>query len=204
MTIDQQEQGVTCDSRTTKPLRSDARRNRERLIEVASNLFATDGAEIPLEEIARHAGVGIGTLYRHFETREMLLEAVYRRRVEELCDSAPDLLATWPPVGALRTFLRRLVTFVGNSKGVAPALQAMMTTDSTVFDQGRERMTAAVALLLDAAIAQSIVRHDFDAGDILRIMGGICSGSERPGWHDQSMRLVDLVMDGLRYPIRVE
>ena len=184
-----------------RPMRSDARRNRERIVVAASEIFANGATDIPLEEIARRAGIGIGTLYRNFETRDQLLEAVYRQRVESLCDNAPQLLDERDPIDALRAFLERLVAFSAETQGIAPALRAIMSTDSSAFDHGRARMIGAIASLLTAATDHAAIRRDFSAEDVLRIMGGICADSGRPGWREQSLRLVDLIIDGLRYPV---
>lgn len=185
-----------------RPMRSDARRNRERIVAAASAIFSTGAADIPLEEIARRAGVGIGTLYRNFETRDQLLEAVYRQRVDALCDNAPRLLAEREPLDALRAFLRLLIDYSADNRDIAPALRAIMSTDSPAFDQGRVRMMGAIASLLAAATDHAAIRRDVGAEDILRIVGGICADPGRTGWQEQSFRLVDLVIDGLRYPAR--
>lgn len=186
----------------TRPMRSDARRNRERIVAAAGAIFATGAADIPLEEIARRAGVGIGTFYRNFETRDQLLEAVYRQRVDALCDNAPRLLAEREPLDALRAFLRLLIDYSADNRDIAPALRAIMSTDSSAFDQGRVRMMGAIASLLAAATEHAAIRRDVGAEDILRIMGGICADPGRTGWQEQSFRLVDLIIDGLRYPAR--
>lgn len=179
--------------------RSDAVRNRVRLVEAAAQAFSERGEDASLEDVAKRAGVGIGTLYRHFPTRDALVEAAYRREVEVLCERADELLATLPPDEALEAWMQRFVSYVAAKRGMASALKSMMSTGSTLFEECRAQMNAAAARLLAAAAAAGAVRSDVDANDLVRAMSGICLATDQEGWADQSRRLVALLLDGLRY-----
>ncbi|MGH7608830.1 MAG: TetR/AcrR family transcriptional regulator, partial [Candidatus Dormibacteria bacterium] len=135
---------------TGRHLRADAQRNRELLIATAGAAFAARGAEVPLEEIARGAGVGIGTLYRHFPTRDLLVEAVYRREVDLLCERADQLLETLAPERALAEWLRLFVRHVATKRGMLSVLKPLLNTNATFFEQTRGRASAAATKLLDA------------------------------------------------------
>lgn len=186
----------------TRTVRSDALRNRARLVDAATAAFAANGVETSLEEIARTAGVGIGTLYRHFPTRDSLVEAVYRNEVENLCARADELLDELAPLDALAEWMQRFVGYVATKRGMASALKSMMRADATLFDDGRRQMTEAAARLLAAGVASGDVRSDVAAPDLIRAMGGICLATDQPDWPDQARRLVALLLDGLRYGAR--
>ena len=180
-----------------KPLRKDAQRNREKLLAAAVELFAERGTEGSLEEVAKRAGVGIGTLYRHFPTREALVEAAYRSEVAHLCEAADELGRTLPPDEALAAFMDRFVDYAATKKGLKTMLMAVSESGSDVFAETRTQITGAVASLVDAAIAAGTIRSDVDTEDVLRAMGAVWSvpaGSE-----DQARRVLMLVMDGLRH-----
>ncbi len=178
--------------------RADAVRNRERLLEAAKAVFSTGGADASLEAVARQAGVGIGTLYRHFPTREALFEAVYRREVEQLADLAETLRAEPDPVDALRRWLHSTVEFVATKKGMGAALALATHGTSEMFTSSTERLTGAVGMLLGRAVAAGEVRDDIDPQDILRALIGMCHLQDRPGWQASVRRLVDVFVDGLR------
>lgn len=186
----------------TRPLRADAQRNRERLLEVAAKAFAQDGVNASLEDIARNAGVGVGTLYRHFPTRDALVEAVFRRNLDQLVASAESLLNTMPPADALEQWMREFVAYVATKKGLAAHLKTVVSADSELFASSHERMNAAIAHLVDAAIADGGIRGDADAADLLRAIAGVCLTSDMPGEQDQACRISALLMDGLRYGAR--
>jgi len=188
---------------TVRSPRSDAMRNRARLVAAAAEAFAERGVDASLEDVARRAGVGIGTLYRHFPTRDALVEAAYRREVEVLCTSADELLATLPPEEALAQWMQRFVGYVATKRGMATALKSMMAADSALFDDCRAQMYDSAARLLEAAAEAGGVRADVDAKDLLRAMGGICLATDEADWPDQSRRLVALLLDGLRYGAEV-
>jgi AcrR family transcriptional regulator len=182
-----------------KPLRADARRNRGRLVEAAAVAFAEHGVDASLEEIARRAGVGIGTLYRHFPTREHLVEVVYRREAEALCAAAAELARTHPSDAALEEWMRRFVDYVATKRGLAASLRILMTANSTLFSDTWQRVSQALRQLVEAAVADGTIRGDVDASDVLHALGGIYSAPDTPEWRDRSRRLVRLLMDGLRF-----
>lgn len=184
-----------------RPLRADARRNRDAVLAAAAEAFATRGVEAPLEDIARAAGVGVGTLYRHFPTREALVFGVYSREVEQLAASAPELSAELEPAEALREWMRRFVHYAATKRGLIGMLRTMMADDTDLFDRTKAQIGAAAADLLARAAAAGQVRDDITAEDLVRSMGGICMASGRDGASDCAGRLVDLVFDGLRYGV---
>lgn len=179
--------------------RSDALRNRARLVEAAAVAFAERGEATSLDDVAQRAGVGIGTLYRHFPTREALVEATYRSAVESLCDAADELLETLPPDQALAEWMERFVGYVATKRGMLTALRALLDTDVTLFEASRACLESAAARMLDAAVASGSIRGDVAAGDLLRAMGGICMAADASHRSDQSRPLVALLLDGLRF-----
>jgi len=182
-----------------KPLRADAQRNRDRLVEVAASVFAERGIDASLEEIARRAGVGIGTLYRHFPTREHLVEVVYRREAEGLCAAAGELAAKHPSDVALEQWMQRFVDYIATKRGLATSLRILLTTNSTLFSDTSGRVSQALRQLVEAAVADGTIRGDVDASDVLHALSGIYSAPDTPEWRDRSRRLVKLLMDGLRF-----
>jgi AcrR family transcriptional regulator len=181
-----------------KRLRADARRNRDRLIEIAAQAFAEHGIDTSLEEIAGRAQVGIGTLYRHFPTREHLVEVVYRREVEALCAAAQDLARRHPPAAALSEWMQRFVDYIAAKRGMANSLRILLTSNSEFFAETSGRIPAALQSLVDAAIADGSIRADIDSSDLLHALSGIYGAPQSPDWRDRSRRLVSLLMDGLR------
>lgn len=182
-----------------RPLRADARRNRDRLLAVAAEALLAD-VEVPLESVAERAGVGIGTLYRHFPNRDALVEAVYRHEVEDLCDAAPDLLAAGgPAVDALREWMGRFVRYAATKRGLGAALRAAVGSDAPLFAETRQRILGALSTLLDACRAEGSVRADADADDVMRAMWGVWLVPDGPEWDAQVRRLLDLVVNGLRF-----
>jgi AcrR family transcriptional regulator len=177
--------------------RADAVRNRERVLEAAKAVFSAGGPDASLEAVARHAGVGIGTLYRHFPTREALFEAVYRREVEQLGELSEALKSEPDPVEALRRWLRSNVEFVATKKGMSAALALAVnsTSDLTVYSFGR--LTKAVGVLLDRAVAAGEIRADIGPEDVLRALIGMCYLHDQPGWQTSVLRLLDVFVDGL-------
>ena len=191
-------QPVTAEA-AERPMRADARRNRDLLLATAAEVFAEKGVDAPLEEIARRAGVGIGTLYRHFPTRDALIEAVYRRELDLLCDGVDALLETNSTDVALAAWMHRFVEYVAKKRGMAMALKAVLGADSELFAYSHQRIRSSLGTLVDAAVQARTIRADVENEDLLRAMSGICMASDTPGWTDRSARLVDLLMDGLRY-----
>jgi AcrR family transcriptional regulator len=178
--------------------RADAIRNRERVLEAAKAVFSAGGADASLEAVAKRAGVGIGTLYRHFPTREALFEAVYRREVQQLSELAEQLKGDASPVEALRRWLRSNVEFVATKKGMLAALALTVHGSSELYAHTFERLTAAVGALLERAVAAGEIRADISPEDLLRALVGMCYMHDQPGWQKSVLRLVDVFVDGLR------
>jgi AcrR family transcriptional regulator len=178
--------------------RADAQRNRERLAEVAALEFAEHGIETSLEEIARKAGVGIGTLYRHFPSREHLVEVVYRREVEALSGAADELAARHPPDVALSEWMQRFVDYIAAKRGMANSLKLLSASNSELFSSSWGMISQALRRLLDAARAEGLIREDIDVSDVFHALSGIYAAPASPDWRDRSRRLVSLLMDGLR------
>jgi AcrR family transcriptional regulator len=183
---------------TVRKPRSDAVRNRERVLESAKTVFSAGGPDASLEAVARHAGVGIGTLYRHFPTREALFEAVYRREVEQLTALAEQLKGDVAPVDALRRWLRSNVEFVATKKGMSAALALAAYKPSELTAYSFDHLTKAVGALLDRAVAAGEIRSDIGADDVLRALVGMCYMHDQPGWQSTVLRLLDVFVDGLR------
>jgi AcrR family transcriptional regulator len=178
--------------------RADAIRNRDRVLEAAKAVFSAGGAEASLEAVARTAGVGIGTLYRHFPTREALFEAVYRREVQHLTDLAERLKHEPQPIEALRQWMRSNVKFVATKKGMSTALALAAYKNPELFSYSLEQLTRAVGGLLDRAIAAGEIRSDIGPEDLVRALIGMSYMHDRPGWQTSVLRLVDVFIDGLR------
>ncbi|MEV7599767.1 helix-turn-helix domain-containing protein [Kitasatospora sp. NPDC089797] len=182
---------------TQRPLRADARRNRERILTVAARVFAAEGLDAHLERIAKEAGVGSATLYRNFPTREALVEAVYRHEVVQLCDAAPELLAAQPPLNALHAWSRRFLDYVTTKYGMIDALRAIATTGSNPYGHSREMIRAALTTLMDACAAAGTIRTDIGPADLAVALEGIALTSARPDQRAQAERLLTLTLDGL-------
>ncbi|WP_308279953.1 TetR/AcrR family transcriptional regulator [Pseudonocardia oceani] len=178
----------------TRPMRADARRNRDRLVSAAVRAFSDGRPEVTLEAVARDAGVGIGTLYRHFPTREALVEAAYRTELARLCDAAGELLADRPPERALRAWMDRFVAYATAKRGMADALRALVASGGDPFAETRGRLLAAVASLLDAGVRAGTVRDDVEADDVLASLSGV---SLAAGDAAQAGRMLDLLAHGL-------
>jgi AcrR family transcriptional regulator len=178
--------------------RADALRNRERLLAAAKAVFSAGGADASLETVARTADVGIGTLYRHFPTREALYEAVYRHEVEQLSELAEELKGEASPVEALRLWLRSNVEFVVTKKGMSAALALAAQANSELMAFSYDRLTKAIGVLLDRAVAAGQIRSDVGPDDLLRALIGMCYLHDQPGWQASVVRLLDVFVDGLR------
>jgi AcrR family transcriptional regulator len=183
---------------TGRKPRADALRNRDRVLEAAKAVFSAGGPDASLEAVAKRAGVGIGTLYRHFPTREALFEAVYRREVEQLTELAEQLKQESEPVEALRRWLRSNVEFVATKKGMAAALALAAHGMSELYAYSAERLTKAIGSLLNRAIAAGEIRSDIGPEDVLRALVGMCYMNDQPGWQKSVLRLLDVFVDGLR------
>jgi AcrR family transcriptional regulator len=178
--------------------RADAERNRERLLEAAKQAFARQGAEVTLEQIARCAGVGIGTLYRHFPTRDAIVEAVYRHEVQQIADAAARLAATHAPVEALRAWMRLFVAYIATKKIIAPALSSLTGGTSQLFAHSGTQIRAALSLLVDRAVASGEVRADIDRMDLLYALVGVVNVNNGPDWEAIAQRVIDILIAGVR------
>jgi AcrR family transcriptional regulator len=188
--------------KTPSHLRADAKINQDRVLASATRVLARDGAAASLREIARDAGVGIGTLYRRFPTREDLVWAVYRNEVDRICVTAADLLAHHPPVTALRTWMEAFLGFLATKQGMAGALKAALASDEDQRLKTREMITNTLATLLEAGTAQGSIRPDIAAFDVMMALGGISLIAGEPEQQEQAGRLLDLLMDALRPALR--
>ena len=182
--------------------RSDARKNRERLIDAAKVVLGQGGPGASLENVARKAGVGTGTLYRHFPTREALFQAVYRHEVEQLIRLAVDLSESNDGLGALRAWMQANVALIATKRGLLGVLSVTVTEDSkAMYTELSARLTDAVAALVRHAKAQGVLRPDIAAEDLLHTMYALCYARQpEPGWEAQVLRLLDIFIDGLQVP----
>src|SRR6202162_4703631 len=167
---------------TVRRPRADAVRNRERVLEAGKTVFSAGGPDASLEAVAKRAGVGIGTLYRHFPTRESLFEAVYRREVQQLGELAEQLKGEVAPAEALRRWLRSNVEFVATKKGMSAALALAAHSSSELYAYTFDRLTKAVGALLERAVAAGEIRADISPEDLLCALVGMCYMHDQPGW----------------------
>ncbi|WP_405009534.1 TetR/AcrR family transcriptional regulator [Kitasatospora sp. NBC_01539] len=180
-----------------RPLRADARRNRDRLVAVARASFAAADDTVPLENIAREAGVGIGTLYRHFPTREALVEAVYAVELTEVTTSAPGLLAELPPEEALRAWMGRYARFAAAKHGMIDTLRTGWAA-GRITPPTRERITTEIATILAAGAKTGSLRGDVDPADVTAMLLGVALSTAADGATGRTARLLDLVVDALQ------
>jgi len=178
-------------------MRADAERNRQRLIEVAREAFAADGPEVALEEIARRAEVGIGTLYRHFPTRDALLAEIYRNALRQLADAAPRLAADHPPLEALRAWMRLFVDYMVTKKVIAPAL-SISPSQSSLYAGSADAIRAAMNGLIERAVAVGEIRVTMDPLDLLRAIAGLATSDPSGGWREAAFTLIDVLIAGMR------
>jgi AcrR family transcriptional regulator len=184
-----------------RTLRVDAQRNRERILEVAKEAFTRSGADTSLDDIAKQAGVGPGTLYRHFPTREELLVAVYRTEMEKLAAAEQKLAATLPPIDALRAWLLLFVDAVAAKQIIAPALNTLIGDPKKVFEASHAQTWEAIRALVKRAIKSGDIRRDLDPIDLLRALIGVANVASSPDWQQSARRLVDILITGSR-PIK--
>jgi AcrR family transcriptional regulator len=168
-------------------------------LEAAKAVFS-QGGPVSLEAVARHAGVGIGTLYRHFPTRESLYEAVYRREVDQLVELARQLETQATPIEAIRRWMQSGVEFMATKKGMAGALALVAHSSSELVAYSLDQLTNALRQLLQRAAAAGELRAEVDAEDLLRTLVGMCYAQDRPAWQAKVLRLVDIFVEGLRRP----
>ena len=177
--------------------RADGRRNRELVLSVASKLFVERGPDVPFTDIARQAGVGVGTVYRHFPTREELISAAYASELDAVCQAAGELLAQLPPVAALRKWMNRFIDYMTTKIGLTDAIRVVVSAGGNPYARSRERLDEALGALLAAAVAVGEARPEVEADDVLMTLSGIAmaaNGSERP---DQADRMVELLVAGI-------
>jgi AcrR family transcriptional regulator len=178
--------------------RSDAQRNRERILDVAKVAFTRSGANASLDDIAREAGVGPGTLYRHFPTREELLEAVYRTEMERLAAAGERFAEEMPPIEALRAWLLLFVDYIAAKHLIAPALNALLGDPKKVFEASYVQIWEAIRALVKRAIQNGDIRKDLDPIDLLRALIGVANVATAPDWQQSARRLVDILIIGSR------
>jgi len=187
-------------SAARKP-RADAQRNRDRVLEAAKEAFTRLGAEASLDDIAKQAGVGAGTLYRHFPSRDELLEAVYRTEVEKLAAAEQKFTESMPPIEALRAWMFLFVDYIATKKIIAPALNTLVGGPSKVFEASHDQIWGAIRALVKRAIKSGDIRKDLDPIDLLRALIGVANVASSPEWQQSARRLVDILITGSR-PIR--
>lgn len=180
-----------------QPLRADARRNRDRLIAAAIAQFADHGPDATVVGIARAAGVGVGTLYRHFPAREDLVLAAYGSELDRVCEAAPALLADHDPGEAARLWMDRFVDYMTGKSGIAEAVRAAVASGAPQ-PRSRERLREAMVLLFDATARAGVTRSDLEIDDVGMILVGIAMAAGDPEMAAQRSRMLDLVFDGLR------
>jgi AcrR family transcriptional regulator len=178
--------------------RADAQRNRQRILQVAKEAFAVAGANASLDDIAKEAGVGPGTLYRHFPTRGELIKAVYRNELERLAKAEQELSAKLPPVEALRAWLLLFVDAIAAKQIIAPALNTLVGDPKKVFESSYARIQEALRALVKRAVRSGDIRKDLDPTDLLRALVGVSHMASDPGWQQSAIRLVDILITGSR------
>lgn len=198
MTLTAEPPAQTRPSEGVRKPRADSLRNRERLVDAAKAGFAEVGPDVSLEEIARRAGVGIGTLYRHFPTRDAVVEAVYRREVRQLGDAAERLLETRRPREALHEWMRLFIDYIATKRVMAQALSALVGGPSELYAASGARIIGAITLLVERARAAGEIRADANPNDVMRALAGFTYGNSDPAWPASAARLIDILMDGLR------
>jgi AcrR family transcriptional regulator len=181
---------------TVRKPRADARRNRDRLLEVAKVAFTRDGAEINLDNLAKQAGLGVGTLYRHFPTRDALIEAVYHAEVEGLALAATRLSQANAPLDALREWMRLFVDYIATKNLIAPALNSMVGGPSQLYATSGELVKVAIRTLVGRAVESGDIRPDLDPFDLLRALVGVANVAASPDWEASAKRLVDILLLG--------
>jgi len=178
--------------------RSDAQQNRERILAVAKEAFTKSGASASLDDIAKRAGVGPGTLYRHFPSREDLLKAVYHVAAEKLALAAKEFAETLPPIEALRAWMLLFVDYIADKQIIAPALHALVEDPQKVYEASYGQIWKAIRSLVKRAVKSGDIREDLDAVDLLRALVGVSSVGPGPDWQQRARRLVDILILGSR------
>lgn len=178
--------------------RADAERNRDRILEVAKEAFTKFGAEASLDDIAKQAGVGAGTLYRHFPSREALIEAVYRTEVAKLAAAERSFAEKMSPIEALRGWMMLFVDYIAAKKIIAPVLNTLLGGASKVFESTHDQIFEAIRSLVKRAIESGDIREDLDPLDLLRALIGVSNVATGPDWQQSAKRLVDILITGSR------
>jgi AcrR family transcriptional regulator len=178
--------------------RTDGQRNRERILEVAKEAFTRSGANASLDDIAKDAGVGAGTLYRHFPTRDALIEAVYRTEVEKLAAAERKFAEAMSPIEALRAWMLSFIDHIATKQIIAPALNAYVGGPSKLYECSRGQIQGAIEALVKRAIKSGDIRKDLDPFDLLRALIGVSNVATSPDWQQSARRLVDILITGSR------
>jgi AcrR family transcriptional regulator len=178
--------------------RADALRNRERILEVAKDAFTRSGADISLDDVAKQAGLGPGTLYRHFPTRDALLEAVYRTEVEKLAAAERKFTEEMSPIEALRAWMLLFVDYIAAKQIIAPALNTIVGGPSKLFEATGTQIKGAINGLVKRAIESGDIRPDLDPLDLLRALVGVSNVASAPDWAQSAKRLVEILILGSR------
>lgn len=178
--------------------RTDSLRNRERLLEAAKEAFTRFGVSASLDDISRQAGVGAGTLYRHFPTRDALIEAVYRSEVEKLAAAGRKFAETMPPIEALRTWMLLFVDHMAAKQIIAPALNSVAGGPSKLYEGSRSLIHGVMDMLVKRAIKSGEIQKEVDALDLLRPLIGVFFVDSGPGWQPNARKLVDILIAGAR------
>jgi AcrR family transcriptional regulator len=188
--------------KTPKPAgrkpRADAQRNRERILEVAKEAFTRSGGNINMDELARDAGVGPGTLYRHFPTKEALIEAVYRSEVAKMAAAQVKFSETMPPIEALRAWMLLFVDYIAAKQIIAPALNTLVGGASKMYEASGQQVKGAIHALVESAIESGDIRADLEPFDLLRALVGVSNVATAPDWKQSARRLVGILIAGSR------
>jgi AcrR family transcriptional regulator len=183
---------------TPRKPRTDAQRNRERILEIAKEAFTRSGANASLDDIAKDAGVGAGTLYRHFPTRDALIEAVYHTEVEKLAAAERKFSAAMSPIAALRAWMLLFVDYIAAKQIIAPALNTYVGGPSKLYESSRAQVYGAIDALVKRAIKSGDIRKDLEPFDLLRALIGASNVASSPDWQQSAKRLVDILIAGSR------
>jgi AcrR family transcriptional regulator len=197
MKSDPEDSGVTSSDGAGRPARADARRNLDALLKAAMAVFAESGVDAPVREIAERAGVGVGTVYRHFPQRSDLIAAVFRQEIDACADAAPRIAAEYPPGEALSRWMQRYVDFIAAKRGLAAALHSGDPAYEALPLYFQKRLEPALQALLEAAAEAGEARSGFAAGDLLRAAASLSTPAHDVG-PDHGRRMVALLVDGLR------
>jgi len=181
--------------------RADAQQNRERILEIAKEAFTRSGANASLDDIAKEAGVGAGTLYRHFPTRDTLIEAVYRTEVEKLAAAEKKFSENLPPIEALRAWMLLFVDYIATKQIIGPALNSLVGGPSKLYESSRIQIQGAIDSLVKRTIKSGDIRRDLEPFDLLRALIGVSHVASGPDWQQSARRLVDILITGSR-PIK--